>query len=421
VDGDTGAWEFVVLDPARWTLRAFAPGFPAKSMRLAGLPADRPIDVTLEPGRTVRVVVRHADGRPLSGRHAVNVGCLVDRPSLSLLPLEDSAIRPDLWQGAEVPPDGALTLTIGVPDPAYVEYAGQFLQTGMYADPERRMLVPGVERVEFVLRPTCSIVLDVRDERTGRPPELLHMARLLLEDERTGKRIEPRLASVLGYRTATGENDLTVSTWTPLPPGRYAARVVARGWREWERKGIDLERPGARATLDVRLTPDAEVGRLRVSADPAPAPPEGIYAAVRRSGTQGAWTVGQAWATGLAPGAYDVLVFTMSERHAGSASSVPVAADETAGVSVRVGPGLDVSLREGVPEGAAIRRVTLRSREMGSLPVFQVEGSARGGRTDDFSNGPPDRDVVLGPYPVAEVRVEVEGWDGTSYAWTVTR
>jgi RNA polymerase sigma-70 factor (ECF subfamily) len=412
---DTGEWRLALRDPEAWALRAFAPGFPP--VEVASGAARGPIAISLAPGPRVTVHLRNADGTPIVGRHAVAVGSHAPRPSLSLRPLSDAAVRPDLWRIVEVPADGVLALTIGVPAPAYVGYYDLFNDSGSYAEPESVDLDAETEHVRMVLRPTCRISMEVRDAASdaavaGTVP------RLHLVDRRSGRRIEPRLGS--DFRAGR----MLLRTWTSIPPGLYDVRVEADGHETWSREGVDLPRPGDRVHLDVRMARDRATGTLRVEPRPPASPdsPEPRATMVRPHGTD-AWRIHWvAAAIPLAPGSYDVLSWAMRSRQVGLVSAIAVEAGEVREAAVPLASGVEVPLAAGVPEGTAIRSVRLSSRALGSLPLLRMRHYGGGsGDWDDFAHGPPGRGDVLGPYPGDEVRVEVEAWDGAVHAWTATR
>ncbi len=423
---ETGAVDLQLSDQEKWLVRVLAHGYETAELEAATLERGMTRPVMLRPAPSTRVVLRRANGRPLTTPVHLRLMSRVDRPTKSVGGLGDYVLRKDLSQSILVPVAGEAEVGLTVPLPASLTLDPGF-PSAEALQPTEVLIDEYHPRIDLTLADSARIGLRLYEGETDRAPRLNTALTYLLTSEDTGAARPIRFS----YATSTAQpNKLDLVSWTPIGPGRYTLTIRAAGWREWRHENIDLRRAGSRVDLVARLVPlPAEPPLVVVTLPDATRSATYLAqsACARQAGTvAGSWTPlgdlhlertpskADLIVRGLDEGTWDLLIWIWDgkERRVGLARGVEVAIGAPQRVTVETVRGLLVRLTPDAPHHERYERVVLEAPGIGTLPLREMPKGRFSGAYDDFQWSAPEPGTWLGPYPTDQIDVVATRWTG---------
>ncbi len=423
-----------------------APGHMPAALSLVGRAAGSPIDVRL--GAPWKLAVHVADAR----------GLWPAGTSVHVLDTLDGGFeravdpkRQEFWATLdEAPEDGPAKRTVAIDSHAPVRLT-VWPPKGLAAVPPSRI----------VSHPEAEAAFD-----------LVASARLDLRmSDAAGKRLPASTrASIWVGKLATQQTTWSMSGRiraygmdSRLAPGTYDVAVQSKGFAPW-RSTFTVREPGERHVIEARLQPDlgtVAYGRLLVRLVPGATASKRVLAmagdisgkayvsgieqhvvlARRTDGDLKAWRTSwrSDWAetspdvladgrldmqlamqarheTSMPVGTYDLYVAERATGRAALVRGVRVFGDQTNEIDVHLEPGTVFRLPDLVSRDGAWTGLTIRAGALGEIPPIEFQHSGYSAFLDPvglrYLTDAPVRDVVLGPFPAAEIEVIVTPKEG---------
>jgi hypothetical protein len=384
-------------------LGALAPGMLPGHVDCDAVADRHAVVIRLAPGGIVRVIAK--DGMGGLGTTAYVRVESVRGPGSS--PLPAPGVDASVVVTGTTADRGEVVLRVGTRGPVLV----RAVRWGYYSVPRAVSLPEPLGEVTFEFEKSCGLRITVLEANSRRP--VTTWFSVDVTDHATGELINGAAAS-----NPFGEYELR----DRLPPGRVDVRIRSRGYHEEVLRDIELE-TGRRTSVQVALRADETVGDLVITIPPladivaatrSERPPHPRIL-MRLARTEDAWVFAPDFAlepegpayriSALREGAYDLLVCHLADRRVCVLRDVIVKRGEQTQVAAPIAEGLDLPLREYADGRTDLRIRRLLDATGRDLPLYRAQGADV--TVYAAGEGLPTG-LILGPYPMGEIRLEID-------------